>query len=151
VVGEAVRVWNAVPFPLLAYNNQNIVHRIESPRFFLNHATEFMADEVYTARFTFVGDNLLFSRIPFVGDRLRIRELLAVRASYGRLSSRNYESMFAFPLYSRQYDNRPFVEGSIGLTNILGLLRVEYVHRFTYRDSEHPLGKLGMIRVDVTL
>ena len=152
VVGEAVRVWNAVPFPLLAYNNQNIVHIIESPRFFLNHATEFMADEVYTARFTFVGDNLLFSRIPFVGDRLRIRELLAVRASYGRLSSRNYDSMFAFPPHSRQYGNRPFVEGSIGLTNILGILRVEYVHRFTYRDlPQGSLGKLGMVRVDLTL
>ena len=153
VVSEAIRVWNAVPFPLLAYNNQNIVHNIESPRFFLNHATEFMADELYTARFTFVGDNLLFSRIPFVGDRLRIRELLAVRASYGRLSERNQQSMFAFPPYWRKYGNRPFVEGSIGLTNILGLLRIEYVHRFTYRETEHlhPLGKLGMIRVDVTL
>jgi hypothetical protein len=44
------------------------------------------------------------------------------------------------------------VEGSIGLTNILGLLRVEYVHRFTYRNlPDGSLGKLGMVRVDVTL
>jgi hypothetical protein len=156
VVGEAVRVWNAVPFPLLAYNNQNIVHIIESPRFFLPHATEFRADEVYTARFTFVGDNLLFSRIPFMGDRLRIRELLSVRASYGRLSERNQQSMFAFPPHSREYGNTPFVEGSIGITNILGLLRVEYVHRFTHRDLRSNTlsnfsGALGMVRVDVTL
>ena len=152
VVGEAVRVWNEVPFPLLAYNNQNIVHIIESPRFFLNHATEFMADEVYTARFTFVGDNLLFSRIPVFGTTLRIRELMALRASWGRLSTQNYESMFAFPPHSRQYGNTPFVEGSVGLTNIFGLLRVEYVHRFTHRDlPAGSLGKLGMIRVDVTL
>lgn len=41
------------------------------------------------------------------------------------------------------------MEGTIGITNILGLLRVEYVHRFTYRD--HPEALLGKVRVDVTL
>jgi hypothetical protein len=35
------------------------------------------------------------------------------------------------------------------LTNLLGLLRIEYVHRFTYRD--HPDALLGRVRVDVTL
>jgi len=29
------------------------------------------------------------------------------------------------------------------------LLRIEYVHRFTYRD--HPDALLGRVRVDVTL
>ena len=41
------------------------------------------------------------------------------------------------------------MEGAVGFTRILGLLRVEYVHRFTYRD--HPDALLGGIRVDVTL
>lgn len=43
----------------------------------------------------------------------------------------------------------PYIEGAIGVTNILGLVRIEYVHRFTYRD--HPEALLGKIRFDVTL
>ncbi|WP_352423700.1 hypothetical protein [Proteiniphilum sp.] len=46
-------------------------------------------------------------------------------------------------------DNIPYIEGTIGITNILGLLRVEYVHRFTYRY--HPNALRGAFRVDVTL
>jgi hypothetical protein len=149
VVGEAMRVWNAVPFPLLVYNNQHQRHLIEGSRFFLNHATEFMADEVYTLRFTFVGNDLLLSKIP-VPNSLRLRESLGVRASYGRLSSRNESFLFDFPQYAGRYGNIPFVEGSIGLI-VLGLLRVEYVHRFTYRDNLPPNAALGMVRVGVTL
>ncbi|MDR0332202.1 MAG: DUF5686 family protein [Dysgonamonadaceae bacterium] len=148
VIGEAIKVWNEVPFPLLAYHNNNRVHLIESPRFFLTHATELMADEVYTARATFVGDDLLLAKVSIL-NKLKMRELLAMRTSYGRLSQKNENSMFIFPHNAHQYNNQPFVEGSIGITNILGLLRVEYVHRFTYRDL--PEAVLGMVRIDVTL
>jgi hypothetical protein len=76
-----------------------------------------------------------------------------LRAAYGRLSDQNNPELttniFEFPLNSYQYGSQPYIEGTVGITNILGLLRVEYVHRFTYRD--HPDALLGKIRVDVTL
>jgi hypothetical protein len=88
--------------------------------------------------------------------------MLSVRASYGRLSSGNqlgfvnlddinsqFTDLYNFPDLSHQYGSKPYLEGTIGFTNILGLLRVEYVHRFTYRD--HPDALLGKVRVDVTL
>ena len=83
-----------------------------------------------------------------------IKELISLRASYGKLSAKNdplnsSSSIYNFPPASYRYDSAPYVEGTIGITNILGLLRVEYVHRFTYRD--HPNALLGKVRVDVTL
>ena len=151
-VGEVSKIWNAVPFPLLVYPNQRQRHHIENNAFFLNRALEFMADEQYTVRTTFVGEELLLSRVPLL-DRLGIRELLSLRASYGRLSDKNDPTrspeLYRFPVASYQYVSAPFLEGTIGITNILGLLRVEYVHRFTYRDHSEAL--LGKIRVDVTL
>ena len=57
--------------------------------------------------------------------------------------------LYDFPEVSHQYGSKPYVEGTIGITNILGLLRVEYVHRFTYRN--HPDALLGKIRIDVIL
>ncbi len=151
-VGELSKIWNAVPFPLLVYPNQRQRHHIENNAFFLNRALEFMADEQATLRTTFVGEELLLARVPLL-DRLGLRELLSVRASYGRLSDKNdplhAPELYRFPMQANRYRSEPYLEGTIGITNILGLLRVEYVHRFTYRD--HPEALLGKIRVDVTL
>ncbi len=161
VVGEMMKVWNTVPFPLLVYPNQRHRHHIESNAFFLSRALEFVADEQVTLRATFVGDDLLFSKIPVL-NVLQFRELFSFRASYGRLSDKNIPGLrslsnnesdqaelYNFPYVSNQYGSVPYIEGTVGITNILGLLRVEYVHRFTYRD--HPDALLGKVRVDVTL
>jgi hypothetical protein len=152
-VGEAMKVWNSVPFPLLVYPNQRYRHHIENNAFFLNHALEFVADEQYTLRMTFVGDDFLLAKIPVMGD-LGIKELISLRMSYGRLSDKNdpelsSSEIYRFPEALYRYGSVPYVEGTIGITNILGLIRVEYVHRFTYRD--HPDALLGKFRVDVTL
>lgn len=161
IVGEAMKVWNTVPFPLLVYPNQRNRHHIENNAFFLNRALEFVADEQVTLRSTFVGDNLLLAKIPFI-NKLQFREILSLRASYGRLSEANQRgfaysddtnsqsvNIYDFPPVSHQYSKVPYIEGTIGVTNILGLLRVEYVHRFTYRH--HPDALLGKVRIDVTL
>lgn len=153
VVGEVMKVWNKVPFPLLVYPNQRYQYRIENKFFFLNRSLEFMADEQYTLRMVFVGDDFLFSKFLFT-NILKMKELVSLRASYGRLSNKNNPALspnglYRFPAISREYDNVPYVEGIIGITNILGLMRVEYVHRFTYRN--HPDAILGAFRVDVTL
>lgn len=152
-VGEFSKVWNAVPFPLLVYPNQRFRHHIENNAFFLNRALEFVADEQYTIRATFVGDDFVLSKIPFL-DKIGIKELISLRASYGRLSAKNdpllsTSDIYNFPAASYRYDSAPYVEGTIGITNILGLLRVEYVHRFTYRNLPDAL--LGKVRVDITL
>lgn len=153
VVGEFSKVWNAVPFPLLVYPNQRHKHHIENNAFFLNNALEFVADEQYTLRTIFVGDDLLLSKISIL-NKLKMKELISLRASYGKLSDKNNplistSNIYNLPSISYQYDSMPYIEGTIGITNILGLLRVEYVHRFTYRD--HPDALLGGVRVDVTL
>lgn len=153
VVGEFSKVWNAVPFPLLVYPNQRHKHHIENNAFYLTNALEFVADEQYTLRTTFVGDDLLLSKIGIL-NKLKVKELVSIRASYGKLSDKNNpllstSNIYNFPSISYQYDSMPYIEGTIGITNILGLLRVEYVHRFTYRD--HPDARLSGIRVDVTL
>lgn len=152
-VGAVMKVWNKVPFPLLVYPNQQQLYHLVNNSFFLNRALEFVADEQYTLQMTFVGDDLLLAKMP-VTDGLQLKELLSLRVSHGRLSSKNNpelspEGLYHFPSVSHQYNTAPYVEGSIGITNILGLLRVEYVHRFTYRD--HPGALLGALRVDVTL
>lgn len=152
VVGEAMKIWDPVPFPLLVYPNQRYRHLIENNAFFLNRAMEFMADEQVTLRATMVADDFLLAKVPLL-KRMQVKELISLRAAYGRLSEKNdptlTNNLYDFPINTYKYGTQPYVEGTVGITNILGLLRVEYVHRFTYRD--HPDALLGKIRVDVTL
>ncbi len=57
--------------------------------------------------------------------------------------------IYPLPPMSCRYNEIPYVEGSLGITGIFGLLRVEYVHRFTHRDTPNAL--LGLLRVDIAL
>ncbi len=153
MVGEYAKVWNAVPFPLLVYPNQRNRFLIENNAFFLSRSLEFAADQQATLRGVMVGDDLLLKKVPIL-DKLGVRELVSFRATYGVLSSRNNpshdENLFLFPVMMHEYEkNKPYIEGTIGITNILGLLRLEYVHRFNYRN--YPDALLGAVRLDITL
>lgn len=153
VVGEYAKVWNRIPFPLLIYPNQRQRFNIENNAFFLSRSLEFVADEQFTLRGVFVGNKLLLNRSPIL-NKLGIKELLSFRATYGHLSSKNIPSpnnqLFVFPYLSHQYEKgKPYIEGTVGITNILGLLRLEYVHRFNYRN--YPEAILGAVRLDITL
>lgn len=153
MVAEYVKIWNSVPFPLLAYPNQRHRLNIENNAFFLTRSIEFPTDQQATLRGVFVGENLLFSKSPIL-NALGFRELISFRATYGSLSKKNNpqfnESLFALPIVSHQYEKGvPYIEGTIGITNILGLLRLEYVHRFTYR--KYPDALLGAIRLDIII
>ena len=153
MVAEYVKIWNSVPFPLLAYPNQRHRLNIENNAFFLTRSIEFPTDQQATLRGVFVGENLLFSKSPIL-NALGFRELISFRATYGSLSKKNNpqfnESLFALPIVSHQYEKGvPYIEGTIGITNILGLLRLEYVHRFTYR--KYPDAFLGAIRLDIII
>ncbi len=153
VVMEYSKIWNPVPFPLLVYPNQRHRFNIENNAFFLNRSLEFVADEQITARAIFVGQKLLFYKLPIL-NKLGIKELVSIRATYGRLSNKNKPTednfLFAFPVLSHEYERYvPYIEGTVGITNILGLLRLEYVHRFNYRN--YPEALLGAIRLDITI
>lgn len=153
LVGEYTKIWNSVPFPLLAYPNQIHKMNIENNPFYLTQSTELPADEQITFRGVFIGNNLLFAKSPIL-KAIGLKELLSFRVTYGKLSSKNdpeyNRDLFVLPIVSKRYEKGiPYIEGTIGITNILGLLRLEYVHRFTYRN--YPDALKGAVRLDITI
>lgn len=149
LIGEAMKVWNQVPFPLLLYPNQRFKHHIENVPFYMLQAMEFVADEQISVRSILIGDDMLLSRVPLL-NKLNAKELVSFKAIIGRLSKRNRDNdLYKIPAMSFEYGSKPYMEASVGITSVLGMLRIEYVHRITYRD--HPNAALGRIRVDVTM
>ena len=139
LVADYQKVWTKAPFPLLLYPNANREFIVDNKAFYLVRALDFINDEQYSIRATYVADNLLFARVPLFKS-LGFRELLILRAFNGRLSNKNIPTkengLFVFPQQTITMSNTPYMEGVVGIANILGLLRVEYIHRLTYRN--HP-------------
>ncbi len=151
-VAEYRKIWSRVPFPLLAYPNHRNQYIIENNAFYLTRALEFPADELLSLRFTWVGEGMMFRNVPFM-RRLECGELVSVRAVKGTLSKKNIPTaqnrLFLLPETSMRMQETPYMEVAVGLTHILGFLRLEYVHRLTYRNN--PDAILGGFRVDIAM
>ena len=151
LVADYQKVWTKAPFPLLLYPNANRSFFIDNKAFFLVKSMEFINDEQYSLRLAYVADNLLLARVPLL-KKLGFRELFMLRGVHGTLSNKNIPSaengLFVLPQQTIKMNNTPYMEGVVGITNILGVLRVEYIHRLTYRNHPDVL-KYGF-RLDAT-
>ncbi len=139
---QAGKVWNKVPFPLLIIPNANLSYTIQDESFALMNAMEFFNDEYASWHLTYYMNGLLFNRIPLI-RKLNWREVVSFRGIYGNLSDKNRPnientgSLFKFPYKDNVYhylDSEPYMEFAVGIENIFRVLRIDYVHRLTYRD-----------------
>lgn len=151
IVADYQKVWTKAPFPMLLYPNANREFIINNNAFYLVRAMDFINDEQYSIKATYVGDNLLFARIPIL-KALGFKELFILRGFHGNLSNKNIPTkengLFQFPNRTITMNNTPYIEGVVGIANILGILRVEYIHRLTYRN--HPEVLKSGFRIDAT-
>ena len=151
LVADYQRVWTKAPFPLLLYPNANRGFVVDNKAYFLVNALDFINDEQYGVKVSYVADNLLLARVP-IFNALGLRELFILRGFHGRLSTKNTpikeNGLFMLPQHTIKMNRTPYMEGVVCITNILGLLRVEYVRSLTYRSYPGVL-KHG-VRFDVT-
>lgn len=134
------QVWNKVPYPLLIIPNANLSYSIEPESFALMDPMEFIQDRYVSWETTYFMNGALLNRLPLI-KKLQLREVFAFRGWYGDLSKKNNplengEGIYAFPANSYSMNDGPYMEFSVGLDNILKLVRLDYVWRLSYKD--HP-------------
>ena len=139
---KAGKVWNKVPYPMLIIPNANLSYTIQRESYSLMNAMEFFNDEYASWDLTYNMNGLIFNRIPFI-RKLNWREMITFRGMFGHLSQKNRPDplntgeLFKFPYenYEQHYlGTMPYMEVGVGIANIFKVLRVDYVHRLTYRD-----------------
>ena len=139
---KAGKIWNKVPYPLLIIPNANLSYTIQRESYSLMNAMEFFNDEYVSWDLTYNMNGLLFNRLPLI-RKLNWREVISFRGMFGHLSEKNrpdpYNTgeLFKFPYenYEQHYlGTMPYMEIGVGIANILKVLRIDYVHRLTYRD-----------------
>ena len=92
--------------------------------FNLLHYDAFAHNLYANTHFHVNGGGIILNRIPLI-KRLKLREVLSFKGHYGSINS-TYKGVFDLPAYYKT-DAKPYGEIGFGLTNILKVLRVEYV------------------------
>ena len=96
--------------------------------------SEFGFDKYIRFNNEFIFNGIVFNHIPLI-KRLNFRELIALKMIVGDLSDRHREVLdfpnpAIYPHYFHSFQN-PYIEGAIGITNILRILTVQMNWRFT--------------------
>ena len=135
VTGKAGKIWGKLPFPLLMIPNANQSYLMQPESFSLMNVLEFVNDEYASLDLQFHFNGLLLNRMPLL-RQLKLREVAGISGIYGNLSGGNDPSqnpaLFIFPAGSGKMTDMPYMETSIGVENILKILRICYVRRLTY-------------------
>ncbi|WP_316838035.1 DUF5686 and carboxypeptidase-like regulatory domain-containing protein [Pedobacter nutrimenti] len=142
---EGGAVFGQVPFPLLVIHRANQTYAYQPQSYNLMNFMEFMSDRYASLHIDHAFNGFFLNKIPLV-KKLQLREVASFKVLYGGISAKNLPQndpdLFRF---QRDRENRqtsfalgrtPYMEGSVGISNIFKILRVDYVRRFTYLD--HP-------------
>ncbi len=133
-----------IPFPFLNIHRANQTYAYQLRSYNLMNFLEFVSDHSVSANIQYYMNGFLLNKIPLI-KKLKWREVFSVKAIYGGLRDENNpaytNNVFDFQKNEDQepitygFDNKPYVEASVGLTNIFKFIRVDYVKRLNYLDQ----------------
>ncbi|WP_018620656.1 DUF5686 and carboxypeptidase-like regulatory domain-containing protein [Spirosoma luteum] len=137
---------SAVPYPLLYTPLGNESSFYVGNAYNLMNYFEFVSDRWATAQIEHNFGGLLLNRLPLL-RRLKWRELITAKVLVGSVSADNTalipatneagQAINGFSVLTRT----PYVEVGYGIDNIFKVLRVDAIHRLTYRDN---IGRTGI-------
>ncbi|MBC7776397.1 MAG: carboxypeptidase-like regulatory domain-containing protein [Phycisphaerae bacterium] len=142
---EAGGVFGKVPFPLLTVHRGNQTYFTQQFSYNLMNFMEFVSDRYATLMVEHYFAGFFLNKIPLI-RKLKWREACSLKVLYGQVSAQNRPSensgLLKFPTFpdgtpiTYTLEKEPYIEASVGITNIFKVLRVDLIRRFTYLD--HP-------------
>lgn len=158
VVAEAGYIFGKLPYPLMTIHRANQTYAYQLNSYNLMNFQEFVSDHFVALNLDHYFNGLFFNRIPLL-KKLKLREVVSMKMIYGGVRSDNNPvndpSLIKFPSYNSlpttfSLGKKPYVEGSVGVTNIFKLIRVDLVKRFNYLDNPNisPWGIRARFKFD---
>ncbi len=93
----------------------------------LLHHASFAHNATSNTHIHFNGGGILMNSVPLL-RRFKLREILSLKVHVGKLTG-DYEGVFDLPEFFHNEYTEPYAEVGFGFTNILKVLRIEYVHQ----------------------
>jgi hypothetical protein len=117
---------------------------------------EFVSDKYVALSVNHFFNGFFLNKVPLI-KRFHLREIAAVKILYGSVSSKNKNNpnLLQFPVQedgrpiTYTLDKGPYIEASVGITNIFKVLRIDLVRRFNYLD--HPLASKYAIKGSISV
>lgn len=139
---NAGKVWNQVPLPKLFFPSGTSSTTLVQGAFNALKPMEFAADQYVAFYANYHLRGLIFNHLPII-RRLKLREVCSFSLYWGSLSERNdpdkgYTGLYRLPERTGRLTSTPYMEYSIGVENILGILRIDYVRRLSYIIDASP-------------
>jgi len=113
---------------------------------------EFASDHYASVNIDHKFNGFFFNKVPLL-KKLKWREVVDFKGLWGGLRKENnpalIRSLPAFPTNvagqptTYSLNGKPYLEGSIGVSNIFKVLRLDLVKRFTYLDNP-DISKMGV-------
>ena len=145
--------WNRVPFPMLFTPQSNLSYfvQFDSWSFNMLRNMEFLNDRYVSLLVNWSFDGKILNRIPLL-KKMKLREYVGFKMLYGHLSDKNNpyinttsNDIFRFPTRDGRptsfvMGKKPYMELSVGVSNIFKVLTVQYVRRLNYNDMPDIYG-----------
>lgn len=144
---SAGKVWGDVPYILQNIPRGNQTYAYQPRSYNMMNFIEFVSDQYAS----FVMDHFWYgyflNRVPLIKN-LELREVMSFKIIWGTLADKNNptlpgnEHLVQFPTdqfgnpATTPFDDRPYMEASIGFTNIFKFLRIDLVQRLNYLEED---------------
>jgi hypothetical protein len=112
---------------------------------------EFAADQYISLDYEHQFNGLIMNRIP-LANKIKLREFVNTKMVYGTMSPQNKAIMplndpyFTTPSFFDR--GKPYIEFGYGIENIFRFIRVDFIHRLTYLDENHPNARPFGVKVN---
>lgn len=145
VMAEGGYIFGRAPFPLLSIHRANQTYAYQLNSYNLMNFLEFVSDRYASINLDHCFNGFIFNKLPLI-RRLKLREVMSFKGLWGGVRDENnpniHPDLLRFPINDEgqrttyTLERQPYIEGSVGISNIFKLFRVDLVKRFTYLD--HP-------------
>ncbi len=160
IAAEAGKIFGQVPYPLLTIHNANQTYAYQKNSYNMMNFLEFVSDRYISMNVDHSFNGFFLNKVPLL-KKLKFREVATFKILYGGVSSKNdpdlNPDLFKFPTsqdgtpLTFSLEEKPYIEASIGLSNILRILRVDLIKRFSYLDNPNvsSVGVRVQFRLDI--
>lgn len=156
---EGGYVFGQLPYPLLDIHRANQSYSFQLQSYNMMNFLEFVSDHYVSLSIDHGFNGFFLNKVPLF-KKLKFREFVDLKVLYGGVRDENLPgknpNLLKFP--TDVYGNpstftlakQPYVEGSVGIGNILNLFRIDLVKRFTYLDNPNvsSIGIRGRFKFD---
>lgn len=142
---EGGYLFGKVPFPLMNIARANQTYSYQITSYNLMNFLEFVNDHYAALNIDHYFNGFIFNKIPLL-KKAKLREVITAKFLYGGIRDENNPDktpdQLKFPVTNGatstfSLSQRPYIEASIGIANILKIFRVDLVKRFTYLDHSN--------------